>query len=256
MLSAIVLLLAMKRGQALSQYPLLGTVFFSLLAFAAGFPPGGDLAAEELRLSEGNFQEEFAGGADVSGELLAALAYETGDAPLDINEIRLDYPGAELAEEVCVRFTTSDGRYYALNAYDGQGRYGEPPTLPIPTRHDKELRTYSNGDFLVLAFAGGCDGGAPKTFIAARVNMADAPDHLLAYVNINRGRVGARLMHEGREVAKDPDCERPETSHVAYSRICSLPVKELPSGKPMTLWIDVTSLIGTGTSRDYAVFAW
>lgn len=221
----------------------------AFMAAVAGFVAPAE--AETLRLVQPDlFHEEFAGGADVSGELLAGLAYGSGAAELDLDALSLHYPEKAAYGQVCIKLTTSDGRYWAQNAYAGEPA-DEPAAIPVPTRYEDQLREYRTTDLLALASTGPCDGER-GALVPVRLAPKQGADVLVAHVNVNRGDVGATLERDGRVIASDERCDRPTSSHVAYSRICVLPISEIGDGA-VSLQLHVTSLTGGELSRSYAL---
>lgn len=117
-----------------------------------------DVSAQESRLQIAGttFSEEYSGTAAVRGSVLTALVHAGSDGRVDLDDIRVDYPGSSSAATVCVRLTTADGRYWAMNPYTGAEAYAAPPGVDFPTRFSEELRRYDKGDFLALAWLGDC----------------------------------------------------------------------------------------------------
>lgn len=222
----------------------------ALFTTAAGFV--GPAEAEMLRLVQPDrFQEEFAGGADVSGELLAGLAYSPVAADLDLAALSLHYPENAADGQICIKLTTSDGRYWAQNAYAGEPA-DEPAAIPVPTRYEDQLKAYRTTDLLTLASSGPCDGER-GALVPVRLAPKEDADVLVAYVNVNRGDVGATLEQDGEVIASDERCDRPTSSHVAYSRICVLPIGDGMGDGAVSLHLHVTSLTGGGLARSYAL---
>jgi hypothetical protein len=202
--------------------------------------------------------ENYAGGTKVSGELLTGLSHLSSSPRLDLDNVRIDYRGSDTAETVCVRFTTGDGRYWALAPYLGGGRYKAPPLLSIPTKFVDTLSGYKTGDFLALAVLGGCDAwdAGDKVLVPMRMGKSTDDDALLVHINVNRGRPSVFLI--GADGAEHKgDCHRAQGGgHVTYSRTCAIAIPEALRGRLATLRISVRSLVGGSRTKDYDVALW
>src|SRR5690606_17573254 len=94
---------------------------FSCVAFAAAVLVVGNSALAQdkgptLELAnEPGVTERFAGDAEVSGQFLSGLAYQSGIGHVGLERLRLSYtaPSAEVPELVGVRVASDDARYWA-----------------------------------------------------------------------------------------------------------------------------------------------
>lgn len=213
-------------------------------------------SAQEPRLELANpegFTERFSGNTKVSGQFLTGLAFDSGQAALDLSAVRLIYP-ADAAGMVCVRLTTDDGRYWAANLYTAAENYEAPPVIPLPTSYDAQLSEYGPDGLLLLASqADDCAETSGKLLMPAifGTRAPDAP--LLAFVNVSQGRPTAWLESAG-QLLGDGVCERPDGGgKVTYSHICRIIVPTGLSRGAYELKVAVKGLTGKSVEQTYAI---
>ena len=83
----------------------------------------------------------------------AGFAYSTAPGKLDLDQFRLSYTGGDqdAPHLVCIRLTSDDGRYWAANLYRSAGNITAPPSVPVPTSYNEQLKSYGVDGLLVLA---------------------------------------------------------------------------------------------------------
>ncbi len=203
------------------------------------------------------FQERFSGATPVSGQMLSGLAYESTEGALDLDAVGLGYPYSDGAETICVRMTTDDGRYWAINLYAAsQPPSGSPPLLTVPTNYGNQLSQYSNDGLLLLASrSSDCADLVEHPLIPGLIGARAPGGGLLAYVNVSQGRVQAWLEHEGARVSEPASCSSPsDGTKVTYSHVCNLDISGSGTGEHYDLVVSVRSMTGSTLSQRYGVY--
>lgn len=209
----------------------------------------------ELANSPG-FTERFAGNTQVSGQFLSGLAYSTA-AELDLKDLRLAFSrtGQEDPALVCVRLATDDGRYWASNLYRAKNSFDTPPSVPVLTSYEDQLREYGAGGLLVLAtLSDDCRETSGKTYVPGLLGPRTQERSLVAYVNVSQSRVSASLEDGDGTVVQKTSCKKPaEGTKVTYSHLCQFPVTDLAKAGTYKLKVSVKGLTGKATEQEYAV---
>ncbi|WP_395517832.1 hypothetical protein [Pseudorhizobium flavum] len=231
------------------------------MAFAAAVVVGGPAFTDELGptlelASEPGFTERFAGNAQVSGQFLSGLAYQSGTDQVDLNQLRLSFtrPSEDVRGRVCVRLTSDDGRYWASNLYRSSGTFTSSPAVPIPTRYGEEIKSYGPSSLLMLAtFSETCNETTGKVFVPGFIGSRAATADLVAYVNVSQSKVSAALTDESGLVLEKVTCRKPAGgSKVTFSHLCNIPVSGAFSGS-YKLIVGVKGLTGKLTEQEYAI---
>lgn len=190
-----------------------------------------------------------------SGELsvVTGVALASDSSELTLEDIRAYTRRATNHRDVCVRFATGDGLYYAEVPYQGSGPYNAPPRLPLPTRYGDTLKGYAPSEFLTRAVVGNCDGlYAPnRQFIPVRIGGNGNAEALVVYLNILGGattRVSATLGLPGNRSVKGL-CNKPGTPRAMYTRVCRFPFKPDLLGVDAALTVRVRDLMSPSASR-------
>lgn len=209
----------------------------------------------ELANSPG-FTERFAGNTQVSGQFLSGLAYSTV-AALNLKDLRLAFSraGGDDPDLICVRLATDDGRYWASNLYRAKDSFDTPPSVPVPTSYEDQLREYGADGLLVLAtLSDDCRETSGKTYVPGLLGPGTHQGSLVAYVNVSQSRVSASLEDGDGTVLQKTSCKKPaEGTKVTYSHLCQFPVTDLAKAGTYKLKVSVKGLTGKATEQEYAV---
>lgn len=160
----------------------------------------------------------------VSGHRIAGVHIGTGSGAFDLSRFRLALGAGIGGTPVCVKVTTRDGRYWALNPFATKDVAAESPAIEFRTHLGSRLSAYDISDFAVRAIAADrCDEDAPGPVVPARLGPDDGT--LVLFVNAgNPLSVGAAFGKPPslEDVAR---CDRPvRGAMVSYNFICSLPI--------------------------------
>lgn len=237
---------------------IVGYVVAGLVATAFS---GASARADEQRpvlelANKSEFSERFAGNAQVSGQFLSGLAYQSDAGQLDLKQVRLSYtrPSAEIPASVCVRVTSDDGRYWASNMYRSTGTFHAAPAVPIPTQYGEQLQAYRPSGLLMLAtFSESCNETVGKTYVPGLLGEKSG-DRLVAYVNVSQSKVSASLTDGQDTVLEQVTCRKPaDGAKVTFSHLCNVSLAKLTYKGRYTLIVGVRGLTGKPAEQKYAV---
>jgi hypothetical protein len=208
----------------------------------------GDLVT--LAQPDAEFAETLGGRTKVSGRVLVGLRIGPGPGRFDAERVRVVLPPTGKALPLCVRITSSDGRYWALNPYLARPPFPPAPRLDIRSKYEDELAGYGAEDIIIrVADSSECHEDAEGMIRPVLYDIdqlaADRPMQLHAYVNTGSAGASVELLDAAGQSLGMTKCARPENrAAVSFTRLCEL---ELPSGLspgPYQLLITAKALTG------------
>lgn len=206
-----------------------------------------------VRLADpANFRESFTGSPQVSGRLLVGLHLGRAAGAYESDKLRVALSRSPSAPQFCVRVTTLDARYWALNKYvaergPGLGR------LESPSRFSKELAQYHASQVAVRIIAApDCHEDVDGPLVPAVLPGAAVQDRLVALVNAGGSQISAELVVPGQS-AVTGTCGPVDTGpQVAFTAICELNLPALPPGRAR-LHLTTSGLTGQRVTRGFDV---
>ena len=209
----------------------------ALVAATSCGAPASDHELLPLISSDGEFKEDMPDIPRVSGHRLAGVHIGDGSGLFDPLRFRIALGAGVEGHPVCVRVSTRDGRYWALNPFGTKNVAAQNPAIDFRTHLSDRLSDYDLSEFAVKAVvADTCKENASGPIVPARLGSGD--DALVLFVNAgNPLSVGAAF---GNLPAVDEPvrCERPERSAmVSYNFVCRLPIGQRSGEENVTVAI-------------------
>ena len=145
-------------------------------------------------LSESFDEAPQSSGIPLVGLRIVSSADELGTSRINLSDIVIALP-SELAFRICVRVTTQDARYLALNPYaisGGQRNVSRARLAPVSYRYQRELGQYAQSEVAIKTYVVSNDSCNPVSVqhlprIEAS-NLAEAGDQVLEVRVNSRGR--------------------------------------------------------------------
>jgi hypothetical protein len=224
--------------------------------------PGGAAAGEVVTLAQpdAEFAETLGGRAKVSGRVLVGLRIGPSPGRFDAGRVRVALPPASEALPLCVRITSSDGRYWALNPYLARPPLPPTPRLDIRTKYQDQLADYDGDDIIIrVADSGQCHEDAEgliRPFLYAHDGRApDGATRLHAYVNTGSARATLELLGPAGQSLGTTKCTKPSNrAAVSFTRLCALDLP--PALAPGRYQLLITARALTGSRVPHRFDIW
>ena len=203
-----------------------------------------------LAQPDAQFAETLGGRTKVSGRVLVGLRIGPSPGRFDARRVRVALPPANDALPLCVRMTSSDGRYWALNPYLARPPFQPMPRLDIRSRYQDELAAYSGEDIIIrIAESGEChedvEGTIRPVSYADEDEAAAASTQLHVYVNTGSARASLELLDEDGQSLALTKCARPTNrAAVSFTRLCELDLPQTLASGRYQLLITARALTG------------
>jgi hypothetical protein len=190
-----------------------------LVAAAAGLGFATEpVRAQELSLATKPLAEVFSDRAKVTGGVIVGLSTAATRVTFDPGALFIA-SGIEAGDQVCIRVTTRDGRYWSLNAYGPAKSSAVLPRFEYPTGFARDLASYRAEDIAIRAVrTTDCHEDAEGALLPVAFDRAGAATELVVLVNAGRSHARAKLGEDGTWT----ECETPEGQRVAYTARCRL----------------------------------
>ena len=197
-----------------------------------------------------NLAESFDEAPETSGLPLVGLrlvsSSESSAKTLDLLNVAVALP-AKSVREICVRVTTQDARYSALNPYRIIEAHAGSTSVrldPITVNYKKHLGQYSSAEMAVKAYVSdGIDCNPMKALHLPEIGESVRPDENTRFLQVNvnsRGRDTSAILGRALE---ESSADRPvDAFHVevrcnrslklaglAFDTVCTLPIKDYES---------------------------
>ena len=218
----------------------------------------GDLVT--LAQPAAGFEETLGGRTKVSGRVLVGLRIGSSPARFKADHVRVTLPSVDEVKSLCVRMTSGDGRYWALNPYTAQPPLPPMPRLDIRSRYRDELGGYDGEDIIIrVVDTEECHEDAvglihPVAYIAAD-ELTSGGRQLHAYVNTGSARAALELFDESGESVSSTKCEKPKSrAAVSYTRFCTLELPFPIARGEYQLVITARALTGASTKHRFAIW--
>lgn len=171
----------------------------------------------------GSPRETFLSAAQISGSVIVGIQLQ-GAVAKERPHLSGVLPAAWQGRSMCVRLTSSDGRYVAEQGYDiGAGWAGGLAALPYGTAYLAQLQHYSASDMAVRITLGNCSS-PEATFAVAGWDIGEAGGVEGAMLMVNSFRADEVYLID-RASGLDLPCHAvaggPRTSFDTY---CPLPL--------------------------------
>lgn len=223
-------------------------MMFWVLLVPAADASAGDLVT--LAQPDAGFAETLGGRAKVSGRVLVGLRIGPSPGRFDAGSVRVALPPASATLPLCVRMTSSDGRYWALNPYLAQPPFPPTPRLDIRSRFQDQLADYGAEDIIVrVADSGECHEDAEGTIrpvlYGNAAAAADGSVRLSAYVNTGSARASLELLDAAGQSLGATKCAKPRNrAAVSFTRLCELDLPQTLAPGRYQLLITAKALTG------------
>ncbi len=180
----------------------------------------------------GQLNETFTGVPKTSGRMLVGLSIGPVEGNFAPENLRLLSASRDTGANLCVRVTTRDARYWALNEYDTSAGHQANPRLAFETGYRKDLVDYDIESVAVRAVeSDDCTDTADGPLRPAIFDKPAVEPTLVALINAERGRLTAELLTPGKPARAE--CKTPaEGALTAFNKVCrfNLP-KDLSNGR-------------------------
>jgi len=207
-------------------------IVFAVLVFAA------PTLAQESLSPNSPFDEQRHERAKVSGGVVVGAMFAPDTLPRAHPVLTAALPAiGDPVETVCVRVTSRDGTYEAVNTYAVQeAARNRPLNFIYPTRYPDVLGTAPTVARMNL---GGCQNDGPLIPVVWSDAGTPGEADLMIYVNTAGADTIVAYEAPGGEVVAR--CTQiMETGGIKYSAACPVDAKGLPRNLPVTIYFDVT----------------
>jgi hypothetical protein len=191
------------------------------------------------------FVEAYNNKRSVSGQRLAGVRLGPATPVVDVSRLFLAAGGVPAGSRICVRSTTSDAAYWALNPYATSSTQGRIAQLDYPTRFKEELGSYG-GDALALraTLSRDCTEDGSGDVIPFVLDPEAPADTLTAFVNAAEPFARATLRGSDGTVLVTSKCQKVDGPRQAFGWVCRLPLSGLANLVQVTLAVDVVAATG------------
>src|ERR1041384_112876 len=181
------------------------------LAICAAGPVQPRAQGGLVRLAEPSaFRESFVTNPRVSGRLVVGLHLGRSADPYRSDGLGVASLRDQAVKEICVRVTTQDARYWALNRYIAMRGPGLGH-LEAPTRYAKELAAYNASQVAVRIIAAvDCNEDSDGPLVPAVLPGAGQRDRLVVSAKAGGSGMAAELVPQQGAIASPGPCRSAE----------------------------------------------
>lgn len=233
-------------------------VVWSLVTLGPGGTTAGDLVT--LAQPDAEFAETLGGRTKVSGRVLVGLRIGPSPGRFDAGRLRVALPPVSEALPLCVRMTSSDGRYWALNPYLARPPFPPTPRLDIRSKYQDQLAEYGGDDIIIrVADSGEChedaEGVIRPILYSGYGAATDGAARLHAYVNTGSARATLELLDAAGQSLGTTTCAKPgNRAAVSFTRLCELDLPPALAPGRYQLLITAKALTGGRVPHRFEVW--
>lgn len=197
-----------------------------------------------LQLATGSYSESFStsGTRTPPGDLtrvVIGLYLGRSNGPFRIDQIGVSLPRNLPANDFCIRISSGDSRYQAMNMYRKAADRNALPLVQTKSSYARALaQRYTSAEMAVkIVETNKCTLDANGPLVPAIPPGATARDVLVAFVNVTGSPAAAHLYDKDKIVAEG-ECAKPVSNDVIlYSDVCKLLLEQLGTARPDRLQV-------------------